>query len=123
MIDLQMKGDLVSSFQVLMRSNEEEAMLCKYLLLRYITISYLAVKEAAFEEKDVDTAMEYGYSWISPRKLVFLLGGSRGLRRLRDSNKRIRQTTEDLDIEKLGAFQIPIQQSDLKFFSYTRKSM
>nr|WP_321305800.1 3-hydroxyacyl-CoA dehydrogenase family protein [uncultured Sphaerochaeta sp.] len=122
MIDLQIQGDLVASFQVLMGSNEDEAMLCKYLLLRYITISYLAVKEAVFEEKDVDTAMEYGYSWISPRKLVFLLGGSKGLRLLRDSNKRIRHTIEDIDIEELGAFQVPIQESDLRFFTYIKKS-
>jgi 3-hydroxyacyl-CoA dehydrogenase len=121
MIDLQMQGDLASSFQSLFESKDEEAMLCKYLLLRYIVISYLVVEETASRNESVDIAMEDGYSWISPRKLVFLLGGSSGMQSILASDERMKKAAQGVDVSRFEAFQKPIEDSDIKFFSHVRK--
>lgn len=121
MTDLQLQEDLVSSFQPLVDSKDEEAVLCKYLLLRYIAISYQAAKEAAFQMGDVDTAMEYGYGWVSPRKLIFLLGGIAGIKKILFSNENLKQALAGVDITELETFQIPTLDSDLRFFCYGRK--
>jgi len=121
MTDLQLQEDLVSSFQPLVDSKDEEAVLCKYLLLRYIAISYQAAKEAAFQMGDVDTAMEYGYGWVSPRKLIFLLGGIAGIQKILFSNENLKQALAGVDITELETFQIPTLDSDLRFFCYGRK--
>ena len=121
MTELQTQGDLVSSFQALVDCTDKEAMLCKYMLLRYIAISHQAASEAAFQMEDVDTAMEDGYAWMSPRKLVFLLGGVDGIQRSLLSNETMKHALAGVDAEKLETFQIPAIDSDLRFFSYGRK--
>ena len=121
MTELQTQGDLVSSFQALVDCTDKEAMLCKYMLLRYIAISHQAASEAAFQMEDVDTAMEDGYAWMSPRKLVFLLGGVDGIQRSLLSNETMKHALAGVDAEKLETFQIPTIDSDLRFFSYARK--
>ncbi len=121
MTELQTQGDLVSSFQALVDCTDKEAMLCKYMLLRYIAISHQAASEAAFQMEDVDTAMEDGYGWVSPRKLVFLLGGTAGIKKILSSNEDLQHALVGVDTEKLETFQIPTIDSDLRFFSYGRK--
>jgi len=121
MTELQTQGDLGSSFQSLVDCTDEEAMLCKYLLLRYIAIACQVSTEAAFDMKDVDTAMEDGYAWVSPRKLVFLLGGTAGIKKILSSNENLQHALVGIDAEKLETFQIPAIDSDLRFFSYGRK--
>ena len=121
MTELQTQGDLVSSFQALVDCTDKEAMLCKYLLLRYIAISYQVSIEAAFDMKDVDTAMEDGYAWVSPRKLVSLLGGTAGIKKILFSNEDLQHALAGVDVEKLESFQIRTIDSDLRFFSHGRK--
>jgi 3-hydroxyacyl-CoA dehydrogenase len=121
MTELQTQGELVSSFQALVDCTDEEAMICKYLLLRYIAIACQVSIEAAFDMKDVDTAMEDGYAWVSPRKLVFLLGGTAGIKKILSSNGNLPHALAGVDAEKLETFQIPAIDSDLRFFSYGRK--
>lgn len=121
MTELQTQGDLGSSFQALVDCTDEEAMICKYLLLRYIAIACQVSSEAAFDMKDVDTAMEDGYAWVSPRKLVFLLGGTAGIKKILSSNENLQHALVGIDAEKLETFQIPAIDSDLRFFCYGRK--
>lgn len=117
----QMQGELASSFQVLVESTDEDAVICKYLLLRYIAISYQVASEAAFQMEDVDTAMEDGYGWISPRKLVFLLGGVGGIKLILSSNEALKYALVGVDVAGLETFQIPTLDADLRFFSHARK--
>lgn len=121
MTELQTQGELISSFQALVDCTDKEAMLCKYMLLRYIAISHQAASEAAFQMEDVDTAMEDGYGWVSPRKLVFLLGATAGIKKILSSNEDLQHALVGVDAEKLETFQIPTIDSDLRFFSYGRK--
>lgn len=121
MTELQTQGELLSSFQALVDCTDEEAMLCKYLLLRYIVISYRVSIEAVFDMKDVDTAMEDGYAWVSPRKLVSLLGGTAGIKKILFSNEDLQHALAGVDVEKLESFQIRTIDSDLRFFSHGRK--
>lgn len=121
MTELQTQGYLASSFQALVDCTDEEAMICKYLLLRYIAIACQVSIEAAFDMKDVDTAIEDGYGWVSPRKLVFLLGGTAGIKKILSSNGNLKHALVGVDAEKLEIFQIPAIDSDLRFFSYGRK--
>lgn len=121
MTELQTQGELLSSFQALVDCTDKEAMLCKYLLLRYIAISYQVSIEAVFDMKDVDTAMEDGYAWVSPRKLVSLLGGTAGIKKILFSNEDLQHALAGVDVEKLESFQIRTVDSDLRFFSHGRK--
>jgi len=121
MTELQTQGELLSSFQALVDCTDEEAMICKYLLLRYIAISYQVSIEAVFDMKDVDTAMEDGYAWVSPRKLVSLLGGTAGIKKILFSNEDLQHALAGVDVEKLESFQIRTIDSDLRFFSHGRK--
>ncbi|WP_319756990.1 3-hydroxyacyl-CoA dehydrogenase family protein [uncultured Sphaerochaeta sp.] len=121
MIGLQLQGDLFSSFHSLAKSDDEESLLCKYLLLRYITISRYIVKEAAYNDSDVDAAMEDGYAWISPRKLVFLFGGGKGIQEMFASNELMKRAFKGVDAAKLETFQTPTIDTDLRFFSHARK--
>jgi len=121
MTELQTQGDLGSSFQSLVDCTEEEAIICKYLLLRYIAIACQVSSEVAFDMIDVDTAMEEGYAWVSPRKLVFLLGGTAGIKKILSSNGNLQHALVGIDAEKLETFQVPSIDSDLRFFSYGRK--
>lgn len=121
MSELQMQGALGSSFQALVDCIDEEAIICKYMLLRYIAISHLIASEAAFDMEDVDNAMEDGYAWVSPRKLVFLLGGTAGIKKILSSNENLQHALVGIDAEKLESFQIPTKDSDLRFFIHGRK--
>lgn len=121
MTEFQTQGELVSSFQALVDCIDEEAMICKYLLLRYIAIACQVSSEAAFNIIDVDTAMEDGYAWVSPRKLAFLLGGTAGIKKLLFPNGNLQHALAGIDAEKLETFHIPTINSDLRFFSYGRK--
>lgn len=120
MTELQTQGELVSSFQALVDCTDEEAMICKYLLLRYIAIACQVSSEVAFDMIVVDTAMEEGYAWVSPRKLVFLLGGTAGIKKILSSNGNLQHALVGVDAEKLETFQVPNIDSDLRFFSYGR---
>lgn len=121
MIELQMQGDLVASFKSLVDCMDEEATLCKYLLLRYIAISCRVVQESAYCMEDVDIAMEDGYAWISPRKIVSLIGGSKGIQKVLDSNGTMGNALTGLDVAEFDIFQKPIEETDYRFFSHARK--
>lgn len=109
-------GRIKESFAILMADLSDEAVICRYLLVRYIVVSYLVALEAADRLSSADLAMEYGYGWIPPRKLVSLLGGYAGLEMILLKDKRLRQSLEGFDLALLKYFCQEVTEDDMRFF-------
>lgn len=117
MIALQNEGRIKQSFKALAGCTDEEARLCKYLLLRYIAISYQIAREVAEDPADVDVVMEHGYNWLSPRKLVNLFGGSSGIRAMIETDGQLKSALSPIGVEMLDFFRAPLEEKDSSFFS------
>lgn len=109
-------GRLKEAFVVLMEDSSDEAVLCRYLLIRYIVISYMVAQEAVDRLAAADIAMEYGYGWISPRKLVALLGGHIGIENILYKDVRLRHSLEGFDLACLEHFYQEVVKEDIRFF-------
>lgn len=116
MIALQQEGQYKQSFEVLAKSTDKEAILCKYLLLRYIAIACQITEEVAKDSVDVDVAMECGYNWLSPRKLVWLFGGSSGITSMIGTDELLQSALYGISIEMLDSFKAPFEEKDSALF-------
>lgn len=109
-------GNAKYAFLALMYDNSEEAMICKFLLLKYIIISYQTAFEVTNNIEASDVAMEFGYSWIPPGKLVTLFGGYVGIRKIIMNSGQLKASLGHFNLSPLKEVNKEVTDEDLKYF-------
>lgn len=75
MIDYIKVGDYEKAIELLMNDESQEAIICKKMLLKYISYSLKISYEVSNDVEACDDAMATGFSWLPPIAMIDLFGG------------------------------------------------
>ena len=75
MVSKMKVGDYQGALKVLKADMSEEAKICKFFLVTYITYSLVIAQAVSPKVTDADIAMSTGFNWIGPVALMQALGG------------------------------------------------
>ena len=68
-------GDYEKAVELLMDDESQEAVICKKMLLKYISYSLKISYEVSTDIESCDDAMATGFSWLPPIAMIDLFGG------------------------------------------------
>lgn len=88
-------------FEILNKSDSQEAEICKYLLFKHVIYSAIISNEVASSEVEADLAMSYGFNWIPPSSLTKLIGGKEQLLEELEKNSVFKTKLPTKKIEKV----------------------
>ena len=75
MVTAMKMGDYEKAVKILKDDQSEEAKLCKFFLVTYITYSIVTAQSVSPQITDADIAMSMGFNWIGPVALMEAFGG------------------------------------------------
>lgn len=67
------EGKYIDAFKIIMSDQSIEASITKHFLKRYINYSSSLIGSVVNSQSDIDKAMAYGFNWLPPSALNFLI--------------------------------------------------
>ncbi|MDT4762153.1 3-hydroxyacyl-CoA dehydrogenase family protein [Sphaerochaeta sp. PS] len=101
MVTYLQDGLYQEAIDVLLADSSDEASICRYFLVKYVVCSYISALEVAESVDSADIAMAYGYGWVPPTSLCFLLGGRVGIENIIERDIRLKESIGSLDLSVL----------------------